>query len=66
MARDENFFKSICLCACPYAGWLKFITIVSLVEIFVFFIEVDLKPKGEMRDEEFLEVSPSVMEMLGW
>ena len=66
MAREENFFKSICLCACPYAGWLKFITIVSFVEIFVFFIEVLLKPKEAERNEEFLEVDPSVMEKLGW
>ena len=32
MAREENFFRSICLCACPYIGWLKFITIISFSE----------------------------------
>jgi len=47
-------------------GWLKFITIISFIEIFVFFLEVVLKPKGVMRDDEFLEIDPSVMEMLGW
>lgn len=66
MARDENFFKSLCLCACPYVGWLKFITIISFVEIFVFFLEIVLKPKDEMRDDEFLEASPNVMDKLGW
>ena len=65
MAREENFFKSLCLCACPYVGWLKFITIISFIEIFVFFLELVLKPKDEMRDDEFLEVSPSVMDKLG-
>lgn len=66
MAREENFFKSLCLCACPYAGWLKFITIVSFLEIFVFFIEVLLKPKDKDPNEEFLEIDPSVMEKMGW
>jgi hypothetical protein len=66
MAREENFFRSIFLCACPYVGWLKFITIISFIEIFVFFIEVALHPKGKVNDDEFLEIDPSVMETLGW
>jgi hypothetical protein len=65
-AREENFFYSICLCACPTVGWLKFITIISFLEIFVFILEVLLKPKGVHHDDEFLEIDPGVMDTLGW
>ena len=62
-ARTENFFWSICTCACPKITWLSFIVIVSLFEIVMFIISISVMG---LRNEAFLAPNPHALEAMGW
>ena len=61
-ARNENFFVSIKLFACPKLTWLSFIVIISIIEFIVYIISLSIYG---LSDSSFLAPNFEALKIMG-